>query len=307
MIGAVVAIVVVGAVALIVFGVRGSESQVEDPFASASPTTGSGGSAMPELVWQRLLSMVGGGWLALTATGWPVLAVFVAAFGWVSVDLRLAKRKRTQTMERVEAVASFAETLRDLTSSGSGLREAIRLSARVAPEAIFEEANDLAAGLQRQQPAMVLAKFADDLALPESDLVVHSLLVAVGREGGSVSEVLSGAAEGARERAAMLREVEAGRARTSSEAKTVSVVSALIVAVSVASGGSLVEPYGGIFGQIVLAVVLTMFGGAGYMMYQLGKFSPTPRVVSSMASAVGVTVTVGDDETTPHVSAGVAS
>ncbi len=290
MIGALIGIFVVLGGGLVVAGIRGAElgsggSKSQDGTSAEKPK---GGPAMPEMLIQRLLITGVAGWLAWILAGWPVFAAFVAGCGWVSVDLRLAKRRRLATMERVEAVASFAETLRDLTASGSGLREAIRLAARVAPAAIFEEAAELAAGLQRQQPAPVLAKFADDLGLPESDLVVHSLLVAIGREGGSVSEVLTGAAEGARERAAMLREVEAGRARTSSEAKTISVVSALIVFVCVAMGGSLVEPYETIGGQLVLAVVLAMFGGAGMNMYRLAQFKPTGRVVTSMTSAVNV-------------------
>ena len=115
--------------------------------ASADTTDGDrGGSVMligAAEVWARLGRRAGlaaaGALLLGLATRWPVAAISGAVLGWFLVDLAGQKGAREAALERSEAVAGWAEMLRDTLAGAHGLEQAIVTTAAVAPTAIRDD------------------------------------------------------------------------------------------------------------------------------------------------------------------------
>src|SRR5437588_12180822 len=63
-----------------------------------------------------LRAAIGSGALVVVwlATGWPVGAVAAAVIGAAVPSMLSAKRRRTESLQRIEAIAGWAEQLRDV-------------------------------------------------------------------------------------------------------------------------------------------------------------------------------------------------
>lgn len=210
------------------------------------------------------------------ATGWPVAVLYAIVGGFSIPTLTAAKRKRQEAVERVEAIATWAESLRDTMAASAGIQEAIRASARVAPGPIRSEVRDLALRLQHQSISQSLRRFAADMAHPLSDMVVASLLLATSRHAGSLQNVLAMTAQSARDSAAMARQVESRRARTYSQARMAGWVSGLMVVFLILTRRSFLTPYDGFGGQVALLVIFSVFYLSGVSLYLLAR-PVTPR------------------------------
>ena len=92
---------------------------------------------------QRLALLVVGAAFVGWWTRWPVAAVAAGLVGWLTPSFVGLRARRRRQLARSEAVAAWAEMLRDLLVSNAGLHEAIGKSARVAPEAIRGEVRAL--------------------------------------------------------------------------------------------------------------------------------------------------------------------
>ena len=121
---------------------------------------------------------------------------------------------RDRLNARSEALAVWAEMLRDTIAAHAGLREAIAVTARVAPLPIRAEVQALAVRAEREPLTVALRRFAVEVADPVADLIVAALVIAADRQAHRLAELLSQIAAAAREQAAMRIRVETGRART---------------------------------------------------------------------------------------------
>ncbi len=211
-------------------------------------------------------------------TGWIVAAVYGAVGGLLLPTLVTAKRRRREEIARIEAIASWIESVRDTMAASAGMQQALQVSARVAPAPIRDEVRAMASRLQHQSTNEVLRRFAGDLKHPLSDMVVASLILASTRHAGSLRTVLASTAKSARETAAMWREVEASRARIFSQARMAGWITAMMMAFMVATRRDLLSIYDTVAGQIVLAVILGVFVAANYAMYRIAKPPPSRRV-----------------------------
>jgi hypothetical protein len=72
-------------------------------------------------------------------TGWPVGAVLAAAAGFGAPLLLSGSRGRAEDIARIEAIAGWAEMLRDTMAGAAGLEQAIVATATVAPLSIRTE------------------------------------------------------------------------------------------------------------------------------------------------------------------------
>lgn len=99
-------------------------------------------------------------------TGWPVAAFFGGLAGWFFLTLKNAKRQRHAEIDRVDAIATWVENLRDNISGSAGLQQALRMSADHAPEPIRDEVRDLVLRLQHEPVTVALRRFAADVAHP---------------------------------------------------------------------------------------------------------------------------------------------
>lgn len=182
---------------------------------------GPGAGRSSQDVVPRVILGAAGFVLGLVLTRWPVAAAYVAAGGAAIPSLLRSKRERRAAVQKVEAIATWTESLKDIMGVGAGLHNTLRLSARAAPAPIATEVRNLAFRLQHESVEVALVKFAADLAHPTGDFVVASLLLASRRQAGGLPDVLSSVARAARDAAAMKQRIEGTRERSYTQSRIV--------------------------------------------------------------------------------------
>ena len=196
------------------------------------------------------------------ATGWPVGAVLAALAGWGAPGLLGGTRGAQAAVGRIEAIAGWAEMLRDTMAGAAGLEQAIVATAAVAPLPIRAEVATLALRLEGERLAPALRAFADEVADPTCDLVVAALVLAAEHQAQRLGELLGSLAAAARDQATMRLRVEAGRARTRTSVKViVGATGALVAGLALFNRGYL-APYDTATGQLVLVLVGAVFATA---------------------------------------------
>ena len=125
---------------------------------------------------------------------WP--PCWPAAGGYALPTLLAGRGERTRQVARTEAIAGWAEMLRDTLSAAAGLEQAILATAPVAPAPIRTEVLALAERLGSERLIPALRQFATELADPTGDLVVAALVLASGNEARRLAELLSSLAAG---------------------------------------------------------------------------------------------------------------
>ena len=220
----------------------------------------------------RVCAAVLAGVVAGLVTGWPVagLAAMALAFAVpLMLDTRGARERR---LHRLSAVAAWAEMVRDTLTAGLGIETAIRASADAAPLAIRSEVQLLAAELHG--PEMfdaALRRFAGRVDNPTCDRVVAALLLP--RGSSTLSHRLSAIAEAAHSDVDMRRRIDAEREGTRWTARLIVVITAIMALGLVLLNRGYLEPYSSAVGQLVLLVVVALFG-AGYVW--LGRIAAEP-------------------------------
>ncbi|MGH3761031.1 type II secretion system F family protein [Actinophytocola sp.] len=220
-------------------------------------------------------------------TGWVVGAVLSALAAWSLPKLLTRDKAHAKRVEHIEAIATWAEMMRDTLAAAAGLEQAILASAPVAPAAIHTEINGLAVQLETgHRLAPSLRRLADDLADPTADLVIASLLLASTQQARHVSDLLGSLATAAREQASMRMRIEAGRARARTSVR-------IIVGTTVTFAGALVllnrdylAAYDSRAGQLVLLVIGALFA-AGFV--ALAKIASVDEPARLLAAAAGET------------------
>jgi tight adherence protein B len=217
------------------------------------------------------------------ATGWPVGAVLGGLAGWGAPSLAGGTRARQAAIARIEAVASWAEMLRDTMAGSAGLEQAIIATAPLAPVPIRVEVVTLAVRLEGERLAPALRAFADEVADPTCDLVVAALVLAAGHQAQRLGELLGTLAQAARDQATMRLRVEAGRARTRTSVRViVGATGALVAGLAVLNRGYL-APYSSATGQLVLALVGTMFAAAFVWLSRMTRPQAAERFLAKSA------------------------
>jgi tight adherence protein B len=205
---------------------------------------------------------VGAGVIVGAATGWPVGAVLAALAGWGAPGLLGGARRHQAAVGRIEAIAGWAEMLRDTMAGSAGLEQAIIATAPLAPLPIRGEVATLAIRLEGERLGPALRAFADDVADPTCDLVAAALVLAADHQAQRLGELLGSLAAAARDQATMRLRVEAGRARTRTSVKViVGTTSAMVLALALFNRGYL-SPYDTATGQLVLILVGAVFAVA---------------------------------------------
>jgi tight adherence protein B len=230
----------------------------------------------------RVLLATAAGIAALAVTGWPAAGAIGAAVGWSGPGLMGASRRRHQAMARTEAVAAWAEMLRDTLAAG-GLREAILASRRVAPAPIAAEVAALAERSEYAPLGVALRQFAHAVDDPVADHVVAALVVATERQASGLRDMLGRIAGSAREQAGMRMRIEAGRARTYSQARFVVGFTPLFaIGVALMSPGYF-TPFGTAVGQVVLIAVGAAFIASLWGLQRLAEPASTVRLLGQVA------------------------
>jgi hypothetical protein len=229
----------------------------------------------------RLGLAVGAGVVVGAATRWPVGALWAALAGWGAPGLLAGTKGRSEAVGRIEAVAGWAEMLRDTMAGAAGLEQAIVATAPVAPLPIRAEVVTLAVRLEGERLAPALRAFADEVADPTCDLVVAALVLAAEHQAQRLGELLGSLAQAARDQATMRLRVEAGRART--RTVIVGATGGLALGLAVLNRGYL-TPYDSALGQFVLLVVGGLFAASFVWLAKMSRPTTTERFLATAST-----------------------
>lgn len=213
-------------------------------------------------------------------TGWPAGGLIAGSAAAAGPSLVGAKARRQAAVARIEAIAGWAEQLRDVMAAADGIQSAILTTAPLAPEPIRREVLRLADRLvQQERLSVALRRFADEVGHPLTDMIVTSLLIASERQG-RLADLLSEVAASARATATMRLRVEAARARTY-------VTTRLIIGVTIAIATWLVlvrrdylAPFDSVGGQAMLVVIGAVFAVSGVLMQRMARPDEPARLLA---------------------------
>lgn len=239
------------------------------------------------VVPRRLAFGMACGFGAGVATGWLVAALFAMALGVVLPDVICRHRAQAKAASRIEAIAGWAEMLRDAMAGAAGLEGALVATAAAAPLAIRADVQDLAASLTSERIGPALRRFADRVADPTCDLVVAALLMAAEHQGRQLGELLGALAASAREDAAMRLRVEAGRAQVRGDLQIILITVFGFVTILLLVDRSYYAPFDSPLGQLVLAAIVGIFAGALAMLLRLATDSTARRLLAARSEGVG--------------------
>ena len=228
----------------------------------------------------RVALGVGVGVLVAVVTRWPVASLLLGFAGFLAPSLLGGKAMREQRLARIEAIATWAEMLRDTMAGAGGLEQSIIACSMVAPEPIRPEVLRLAARLERDRLAPALRDFADEIDDPTGDLVVAALILAADKSPKRLGALLGMLATSARAEVNMRMRVETGRARTRTSVKVVTISTVLFAGGLMVLNRGYLDPYDSALGQLMMALVGLCFVTAFWWLARAAKIASSERFLT---------------------------
>lgn len=221
-------------------------------------------------------------------TGWPV-AGFLTLAGVLTLPRLLGRDSRAAARTaKLEAVAVWAEMLRDTLSAAAGLEQAILATAPIAPPALRDEAAGLAARIEGGQPlGEALRAFADDVDDATCDMVTAALVMAAEHQARQLSPLLGQLAISTREQVSMRLKTEAGRSRVRTSVRVITCTTLGMAAGLVLLNRPYLDPYTTVEGQCVLAGVGGLFAVAFWWLMKIATLEAETRVLKGARPAAG--------------------
>ncbi|GAA1885655.1 hypothetical protein GCM10009687_62720 [Asanoa iriomotensis] len=208
-----------------------------------------------------LLCAAAAGALAFLVSGLPVVGLLVAIAVPGTPWLFTVGRAEQRAVARIEAIGEWTRRLKDVSSTGQGLQQAIVGTVATVPEQIQEEVRLLAARLQAGwQARTALLAFADDIADPVADQVVAALILHLSDRGERLGDVLGSIASAAAAEVGTRREVEAKRTQPRFAVRFLTGMVLLVLGYGLVNPDYM-RPYGTPTGQIVMVVLGAIFVG----------------------------------------------
>jgi len=209
------------------------------------------------------------GLVMLAFTRWPVAALAAAA-AVIFVPKVTAVRAARQRTARLEGLEQWTRRLSDMLTASRGLEDALEVSARTAPAAIAGPVTALSRRLSaRIGTEEALRAFAAELDDPAGDRIAAALIIATSQRGGAAGGVLRALAGILARDIAARREIEAERAQ---HRTTLRWIIAFIAGFTVFAivNRSYSAPYGSVAGQIMLALVASLYAAGLGWLHRLG-------------------------------------
>ncbi|HEX2895505.1 MAG TPA: type II secretion system F family protein [Marmoricola sp.] len=227
---------------------------------------------------RRLIVGVAAGLLALLATGWVIAGISIGLLVgyWDRIAGSSAVEKRA--IARLDALASWTESLRDTIAGAIGLEQAIPATAVNAGTPIRPSLNLLVDRLRIREPLPdALRAFAEDLDDPSADIICASLLLNARLRGPGLRDVLTALAISTREELDMRRRIEASRRSIRRSVRIVLLIVLGMMAMLSLLNRSYVQPYDSVAGQAVLVVIAALFSAGLLWLRSLSAPSKTDR------------------------------
>ncbi|MGW2120725.1 type II secretion system F family protein [Streptomyces sp. NPDC001758] len=263
-----------GGLALLAVAVRGLPAKPEHEKQKASERA----NELVRFAGRRgsLAALVGLAVLLLTRWTVAGIAAAVLVSFWDRLFGGAAEEKAA--MRRVEALASWTESLRDTIAGAVGLEQAIPASARAAAPVLRPHLDALVDRLRsRTPPAEALQQLADEIDDASADIIVAALILNARLRGPGLRQVLGALAKSAREEVDMRQRVMAQRSSTRRSVQIVVAVSVAFVLGLAIFNREFVEPYGTAVGQLVLACVCGLFALGFWWLRKLSTIETPER------------------------------
>ncbi len=247
------------------------------------------GQRTQALVSQFAAGAVAGA-IVLLVSGWLLPAAIVGGVAfWGTAGWLGRQRGASREIERLDALASWIESVRDVLMAGEQPIGAITSTVAACPPVIRPQVRRLALGLARQDPDFVFRRFADELDDPLADLVATGLSIAV-RRGARTVPVLTALAEQTRQQVDRRRLVEAERAPTRREVKALTaIMGALVLGLLVLGRSTYLAAYDTAAGQTFLAAALLGYAALILRVQRLAAFPRPGRFLTA-------TLQLGDEQ-----------
>lgn len=235
----------------------------------------------------RIVAGLAVGLALLVATRWVVMALAGGALVVVWPMLFGGAKEEKRSSAKVEALATWAESLRDTIAGAVGLEQAIPATVYAAAPVLREDLALLADRMRVRVPLpTALRQFADDLDDPTADLIVSALIMNARLRGPGLRQLLSALADTARSELDMRQRVSASRAGTRRSAQIVVIFSIVVMLGLAVFNRSFVAPYSSVQGQLVLLVVVALFAVGMLWMRRLAGVQ-LPRRFLTVSTHVG--------------------
>jgi len=237
-------------------------------------------------VLPRAQAALGLGLLVAVLTRWPVAAVaaagLVCSWPWLFAGAGAMKAR----LERLEALATWTESLKDTIAGAIGLDEAIPATATGASPAIRPALDRLVERLRAREPLhTALRRLAEDLDDPSADLVVAALILNARLRGPGLQATLQALAASTRDELDLRRKVDAGRRALRTGVKVIVGVTLGFVVALAALDSAYLKPYDTLAGQVVLALVAAIFAAAFLWLRTLARDPSAGRLLAPTAEA----------------------
>jgi Flp pilus assembly protein TadB len=216
--------------------------------------------------------------LTLWGTGWIVAAVAIGLLAAYWDRVIGGGTIERVGIARLDALASWTESLRDTIAGAVGLEQAIPATAANAGTAIRPSLNLLVDRLRIREPLpQALLSFADDIDDPSADVICAALVLNARLRGPGLRDVLTALATSAREELDMRRRIEAGRRSIRRSVQIVLLIVLGVMGLLAVFNRTYVQPYSTFTGQIVLLVVVGLLLGGLMWLRKLAMPRQTER------------------------------
>lgn len=194
---------------------------------------------------------------------------------------RVVRRGADKQREIVEAVAAWAENLRDTMSAASGLEQAIVSTGSHAPRAIRPAVQRLVASLRYGTLEDCLTRFADDVAHPTCDFVVAALVTASRHQTRDVGQLLGHLAGCARSECDLYLRVWVSRARSRTAVRIITGAVAVFFTGLLLLNPAYLRPFLSPQGSVVAACIVSLFVVAIAWMNRIAAIDTPTRFLAS--------------------------
>ncbi len=191
-------------------------------------------------------------------------------------------------LAKLEALAQWTESLRDLAQKGAGLESVIPKTVDTASDVLLPQLRLMSRRLSVKVPLPeALSRFADEVDESSADMVVAALALAARQRKGKLSDVLSALSLSLRDELEQRTKVMRERNVVRREAAQVAVMTAvLVIAASLFSPQSLPEGKRSTAAQLLPLVLAVAYLYVFSRVRKLAEPEPTPRFLSSASDVL---------------------
>lgn len=233
-------------------------------------------------VAQNLLIAIMVGIAVAAWTRWPVAGAVALAVVVLWPQMMRGGAKERQSVAKLEALATWIESLRDSAAAQAALETAIPATVAEAPKLLAPALRELSQRVARMEPLpAALTRFADVVDDRGCDLVVAALSLNARTRAGKLRPVLTTLAVNTRAELEVRRKVLKQRNGLRHQATQITVLILLLAVGQAVLEPTWVAPYATPAGQAALGILAAAFVALAVRMQKLAAAEPQPRFLQT--------------------------